>query len=80
MAGSLEQAGLRGGREAREDAMAQAACRTAVGCRQHLSLDEIERLVVDLAQCEMPYTSPRGRPTLIFTSTKELHRKFGREE
>jgi hypothetical protein len=27
----------------------------------------------------MPYTSPRGRPTLIFTSTKELHRKFGRE-
>ena len=79
MAGSLEQAGLRAGREAREDAMAQAACRTAVGCRQHLSLDEIERLVVDLAQCEMPYTSPRGRPTLIFTSTKELHRKFGRE-
>lgn len=79
MARSLEQAGLRGGRDAREDAMAQAACQAAVGCRQHLSLEEIERLVVDLAQCEMPYTSPRGRPTLIFTSLKELHRKFGRD-
>jgi len=79
MASSLEQAGSRGGREAREDAMAQAACRAAVGCRQRLSLHEIERLVVDLAQSEMPYTSPRGRPTLIFTSLKELHRKFGRE-
>ncbi len=79
MARSLDQAGLRGGREAREDALVQAACRAAVGCRQKLSLDEIERLVVDLAECEMPYTSPRGRPTLVFTSLKELHRKFGRE-
>ncbi len=79
MAGSLEQAGSRGGNEAREDALAQAACRAAVGCRQRLSLHEIERLVVDLAQSEMPYTSPRGRPTLIFNSLKELHRKFGRE-
>ncbi len=79
MAASLEQAGSRGGNEAREDALAQAACRAAVGCRQRLSLHEIERLVVDLAQSEMPYTSPRGRPTLIFNSIKELHRKFGRE-
>jgi DNA mismatch repair protein MutL len=79
MASSLEQAGSRGGNEAREDALAQAACRAAVGCRQRLSLHEIERLVSDLAQSEMPYTSPRGRPTLIFNSLKELHRKFGRE-
>ncbi|HAS84412.1 MAG TPA: DNA mismatch repair endonuclease MutL [Verrucomicrobia bacterium] len=79
MAGSLELAGTRGGQEAREDALVQSACRAAVGCRQRLSLGEIEQLVVDLAQCEMPYTSPRGRPTLIFTSLKELHRKFGRE-
>ncbi len=78
MAISLESAGSRGGQHAKEDAMAQAACRTAVGCRQRLRLDEIERLVVDLAACEMPYTSPRGRPTLIFTSLNELHKRFGR--
>ncbi len=78
MAKSLEEAGSRGGEHAKEDAMAQAACRAAVGTRQRLRLDEIEGLVVDLAACEMPYTSPRGRPTLIFTSLNELHKKFGR--
>ncbi|MBT3194769.1 MAG: DNA mismatch repair endonuclease MutL [Verrucomicrobia bacterium] len=78
MARSLEEAGARGGAHGKEDALAQAACRSAVGTRQRLSLDEIERLVVDLAACEMPYTSPRGRPTLIFTSLSELHKKFGR--
>jgi len=78
MARSLEEAGTRGGQHAKEEAVAQAACLAAVGTRQRLSLDEIERLVVDLAACEMPYTSPRGRPTLIFTSLKELHKKFGR--
>ena len=78
MARSLEEVGSRGGRHGKEDAVAQAACQLAVGTRQRLSLSEIERLVVDLAACEMPYTSPRGRPTLIFTSLKELHKKFGR--
>jgi DNA mismatch repair protein MutL len=78
MARSLEEAGSRGGQHAKEDAVAQAACQVAVGTRQRLTLAEIERLVVDLAACEMPYTSPRGRPTLIFTSLNELHKKFGR--
>ena len=78
MARSLEEVGSRGGRHGKEDALAQAACQLAVGTRQRLSLSEIERLVVDLAACEMPYTSPRGRATLIFTSLKELHKKFGR--
>jgi hypothetical protein len=27
----------------------------------------------------MPYTSPRGRPTLIYTSFNELDRKFSRD-
>jgi DNA mismatch repair protein MutL len=78
MSRSLEEAGSRGGQHGKEDALAQAACRSAVGTRQRLTLGEIERLVVDLAACEIPYTSPRGRPTLIFTSLNELHRKFGR--
>jgi len=75
---SIEQAGARGGEHWREDAMIQAACQTAVRSRKKLTLQEIERLVVDLAGCEMPYTSPRGRPTLTFTSVQELNRKFGR--
>ena len=76
----IEEAGARGasGRW-REEAIAQAACKASIKARDKLSLDEIERLVVELARTEMPYTCPHGRPTLIFTSFQDLNRKFGRE-
>lgn len=80
MSHSLEQAGARGGRERwREETVAQAACKSAVKLKDKLNLEEIEKLVVNLAGTEMPYTCPHGRPTLIFTSFREINRKFGRE-
>jgi len=80
IAHGLEQAGTRGGNELwRQEAIAQEACKAAVKSKDKLSLDEIEKLVVDLAGTEMPYTCPHGRPTLIFTSFKDLNRKFSRE-
>lgn len=77
---SMEEAGARGatGRW-REESIAQAACKASVKARDKLNLSEIERLVVDLARTEMPYTCPHGRPTLIFTSFGDLNKKFGRE-
>ena len=79
VAQSLERGGARGGTErwAEED-VAQAACKAAVKARDRLTLHEIEQLVVDLAGAEMPYTCPHGRPTVIFMSYNELHKKFGR--
>ena len=77
---SLGQAGSRGAKGRwREEAVAQAACKAAVKARDSLTLEEIEGLVVDLAQAEMPYTCPHGRPTVILTTFKELNRRFGRE-
>jgi len=77
----LETAGSRRGAEKwREEAVVAAACRAAVDGRQGpLAPEEIARLVADLARCRMPYTCPRGRPTMLFTSYRELARKFGRE-
>lgn len=76
----LETVGERGSHTRwREEAIAQAACKAAVKARDRLSLREVEELVVALASTEMPYTCPHGRPTLIYTSFKELARKFGRE-
>jgi len=79
VAQSMERGGSRGGTErwAEED-VAQAACKAAVKARDRLTLHEIEQLVVDLAGAEMPYTCPHGRPTVIFMSFNELHKKFGR--
>ena len=80
VAKELEEAGARGGKGRwREEAIAQAACKASVKARDKLSLEEIEKLVVDLARTEMPYTCPHGRPTVILTSYRELNRKFGRE-
>ncbi|MGQ9661973.1 MAG: DNA mismatch repair endonuclease MutL [Kiritimatiellia bacterium] len=79
LARHFEQAGARGAKGRwQEEAIAQAACKAAVRARDRLSLREIEQLVIDLASTEMPYTCPHGRPTLIFTSFRDLDRKFGR--
>lgn len=80
IARELEEGGARGGRGRwREDSIAQAACKSAVKARDRLTVDEIERLVVDLSRAGMPYTCPHGRPTLIYTSFKEINSKFGRQ-
>ncbi|MBU1694283.1 MAG: DNA mismatch repair endonuclease MutL [Verrucomicrobia bacterium] len=79
VAGTMERAGSRGGMEHwAEEAIAQAACKAAVKARDRLSAGEIEQLVRALAGTAMPYTCPHGRPTVIFMSFNELHRKFGR--
>ena len=76
---SLEKIGKnRVAREMIQEQIAQTACQTAVRFKEKLSEKEIEKLVSDLAKTEMPYTSPRGRPTLVFTSFTELDRKFNR--
>ena len=80
LAEALELGGARGGSAGwREEAVAQAACKAAVKARDKLTLAEIEKLVVDLAVTAMPYTCPHGRPTLIYTSLRDLNRKFGRQ-
>ena len=80
IARELEKAGKkRGAREMVQEQIAQAACQMAVRTKDQLSDEEIEKLVADLAKTEMPYTSPRGRPTLIYTSFTELDRKFSRD-
>ena len=80
IAHALEKGGApaRATREALRETVAQAACRAAVKAGDTLSLEELDKLVGDLARTEMPYTCPHGRPTLIFQSFTELNRKFGR--
>ena len=79
IAHDLENAGTRRGVEKwREELVAKAACRAAAGSGEPLTEDAAEKLVRDLAATRMPYTCPRGRPTMIFTSYRELERKFGR--
>ena len=74
---------LQGGKGAARDwalpLVADVAGRQAVGLQRELTDAELHALVRDLSQTEMPYTSPRGKPTVILLGMRELNRKFGRE-
>ncbi|MDA3800154.1 MAG: DNA mismatch repair endonuclease MutL [Kiritimatiellae bacterium] len=59
--------------------IAKAVCYGAVRSDDNLSEVVMKRLVDDLAKTSMPYTSPSGKPTIIFHSVKELNRKFLRK-
>ncbi len=79
IAHGIETAGVRRGSEKwKEKAVAMGAARAAVPQVVQLHPEAMARLVNDLAHTKMPYTSPRGRPTMLFTSLSELSRKFNR--
>jgi len=61
-----------------EDVVAKTVCRHAVKANDPLAGPELEQLLADLRRCQMPYTCPHGRPTLIEFSWRELEKKFGR--
>ena len=61
-----------------EGMVAKTVCRHAVKANDALSGVELERLLEDLRACQMPYTCPHGRPTLIEMAFGELERRFGR--
>ncbi len=61
-----------------EDIIAKTVCRHAVKAQDPLAGAELEKLVAGLRRCEMPYTCPHGRPTLLEMNYRELEKRFGR--
>jgi DNA mismatch repair protein MutL len=62
-----------------EDMIAKTVCRHAVKANDPLRFLEVEKLITDLLECELPYCCPHGRPTMIQISHAELEKKFGRK-
>lgn len=67
----------RGAARWREDVTARAVAKACARASKALSAEGVLSLVKELASCEMPYVTPRGKPVLIFTSRRELDRRFG---
>ncbi len=61
-----------------EEIIAKTVCRHAIKANDRLTEEEAVQLLVDLLACELPYTCPHGRPTMILLSKAELEKKFGR--
>jgi DNA mismatch repair protein MutL len=62
-----------------EDIIATSVCRHAVKANDPLRYLEVEKLIQDLLECDLPYCCPHGRPTMIQISNAELEKKFGRK-
>jgi len=62
-----------------EEMIAKTVCRHAVKANDPLRYLEVEKLIGDLLECDLPYCCPHGRPTMIQISHAELEKKFGRK-
>ena len=62
-----------------EEMIAKTVCRHAVKANDPLRYPEVEKLIRDLLDCDLPYCCPHGRPTMIQISLAELEKKFGRK-
>jgi DNA mismatch repair protein MutL len=62
-----------------EDMIAKTVCRHAVKANDPLGYLEVEKLIRDLLDCDLPYCCPHGRPTMIQISLADLEKKFGRK-
>jgi DNA mismatch repair protein MutL len=62
-----------------EEIIAKSVCRHAVKANDPLRYPEVEKLIRDLLDCDLPYCCPHGRPTMIQISLAELEKKFGRK-
>jgi DNA mismatch repair protein MutL len=62
-----------------EEMIAKTVCRHAVKANDPLRYLEVEKLIGDLLECDLPYCCPHGRPTMIQISHTELEKKFGRK-
>ncbi len=62
-----------------EEMIAKSVCRHAVKANDPLRYPEVEKLIRDLLDCDLPYCCPHGRPTMIQISLAELEKKFGRK-
>jgi DNA mismatch repair protein MutL len=62
-----------------ERVLTRLACHAAIKAGQHLSLDEMQRLIDDLLAARLSFTCPHGRPTMILLTRDQLDRQFKRK-
>jgi DNA mismatch repair protein MutL len=73
-----EPGSRRGGDRWKEEIIAKSIARSFAGAKLKMSPEGAKEMVEELCSCKMPYVCPRGKPVMIFTSNRELDRKFDR--
>ena len=78
IAADLAEGGAKRSERWREELIAKSIAKSFAGASLALTEEGATKLVEELCSCRMPYVCPRGKPVMIFTSTRELDRKFDR--
>ena len=73
----IGEAGMKRGERWREELIARSVARSFAGSSRKFTVESATKLVEELVRAKMPYICPRGKPVMIFTSNRELARKFG---
>ena len=73
----IGEAGNKRGDRWREELIAKSVARSFAGSSRRFTMQDAAKLVEELGRTRMPYVCPRGKPVMIFTSNRELSRKFG---
>ncbi|MEM0160127.1 MAG: DNA mismatch repair endonuclease MutL [Thermoplasmata archaeon] len=56
------------------------ACKGAIKAHQKLSTKDMADLIYKLMQCDVPFTCPHGRPTMIKIENSDLEKMFKRKD
>ena len=54
------------------------SCKMSVKANEHLSMEEMEKLLYDLVKCDNPYNCCHGRPSIMKFTNYELEKMFRR--
>lgn len=67
------------GKQKMYDSLAKSlSCKKSIKANMNITLDEVNELMKKLDSCEMPYTCPHGRPTMIKFTKYEVEKLFKR--
>lgn len=61
-----------------DEHIAMASCKASIKANQYLTLEEMEKVISDLYECENPFTCPHGRPIISKMGKKDLEKMFKR--
>ncbi|MCA9385372.1 hypothetical protein KC717_01850, partial [Candidatus Dojkabacteria bacterium] len=61
-----------------ESIAASLACHGSIRAGKHLTDSEIQKLIKDLFDCDLPYSCPHGRPIIWTLQRKDFEKKFER--
>lgn len=65
-------------KEIREKILISLACHSAIKAGDKLTQEAMESLISQLAQTQIPFTCPHGRPTTIKMTVNEIEKRFMR--